>query len=74
MVGVCHPGCLDHLFVGGIQPTEANILHDGIGEQEGILQHQAKLVPQVSFADIPDILAVDGDPAAVDLIRNVSAG
>jgi hypothetical protein len=55
MVGIGHLGRLDHLFVGGIQPAEADILHDGVGEQEGILQDQAQFMAQVGFAIPADI-------------------
>ena len=68
-VRVRHFGRRDHLFVGGIQPAKADVLHDRVGEQVGILQDQAELAAKVILADIADIPAIDGDTAAVDLVE-----
>ncbi len=69
MIGIRHLGCLDHFFIGGIQAPVADIFHDRVGEQESVLQDQAQLAAQVGLADIADVLAVDGDLPAIDLIE-----
>ena len=69
MVGIRQPGSLNTLLIGRVQSPEADIFQNGIGKQKGVLQHQAEAAAQVCLADIADILAVNGDPAAVDLIK-----
>ena len=44
MIGIRHFGCLDDILIRGIQPPVADVLHDRIGEQEGILQDQPELI------------------------------
>ena len=50
VVGVGQLGRLDHFLVGGLQPAVADVLHHGVGEQEGVLQHQPQLAAQVGLA------------------------
>ena len=58
-----------HFLVGRIQPPVADVLHDGVGEQERVLQHQPQLAAQVGLAHVADIRAVDGDLPLVDLVE-----
>ena len=63
VVGVRQSGGLDALLVGGVQPAVADVLHDGIREQEGILQHDAQLLAQVGLGNVADVAPVDRDAA-----------
>ena len=50
-----------HFLVRGVQPAVADVLHDRIGEEEGVLQHQPQLAAQVGLVHVADVVAVDGD-------------
>ena len=59
-----------HAFpVVGVQPAVADVVHHRAGEQMGILQHHAGGPAQMVFFDVPDVDAVVGDGAAVDLVK-----
>src|SRR5207245_4087100 len=47
----------------------ADVVTDGIVEQHGILRHHADRRPQRALRDVADILTVDQDPAAGDVIE-----
>ena len=57
--------------VGGIQPAVADVVHDGAGEQVGVLEHRTQGAAQVVLADGPHVDAVVGDQAALDLVKAV---
>jgi len=55
--------------VGGIPAAVANVVADGIVEQHGVLRHHADRGAQRGLRDVADILAIDQDPAARDVIE-----
>ena len=61
----------DALLVGGVQTAVADVVHDGAGEQVGVLKDGALTEPQGVLLDVPDVDAVAGDHAALDLIEPV---
>ena len=65
-------GCFgrgNDLFVGGVGLTVGDVLADGAGAQPGVLQHHAVAAAQGSAGHVPDVVAGDGDGAAVDIIE-----
>ena len=45
-IGVGQLGGGHHFLVGGVGPAKADVVHDRVAEQEGILQHDADLLAQ----------------------------
>ena len=70
-VGVGQPGGGDALLIGGVQAAVADVLHDGAGEQVGVLQHDAQRAAQVCFFDLVDVDAVIADLAVRNIIKAV---
>ena len=69
VVGV---GCLcggDNLFIGGVQPAVADVLHDGALEQPCVLQHHAKALAQGAAVKVPHIVAVQGDRTGIHIVK-----
>ena len=58
-----------HLRVAGVRPPVANVVADGVGEQEGVLQHDADAPPQAVLGHAANVLAVDGNGAALDVVE-----
>ncbi len=50
VVGLGHPGRLDALLVGGLEAAVADVLHDRVREEEGVLEHEAEVAAQVGLA------------------------
>ena len=69
MIDVRKFGGLDTFFVGGVEASVADVFHDGVGEEESILQDDAELFTQVIFGDVADVLSVNRDAAGIDLIE-----
>lgn len=61
----------DALFIGGIQPAVADILHHRAGEQVSILQHDAQRTAQIGLFDLVDIDAVVADLAVLNVVEPV---
>ena len=59
----------DHLFIGGVQPTVTDVLHDGALEQPCVLQHHAKALAQSAAVKVPHIVAVQGDGTGVHIVE-----
>ena len=64
-------GCFLYFFIRCLQSAIADIIGNGPGKQVGILDYHGQGTAQILFADIPDIQAVVGDGAALDLIKTV---
>ena len=65
-------GCFgrgNDLFVGGVGLAVGDVLADGAGAQPGVLQHHAVAAAQGSAGHVPDVVAGNGDGAAVDIIE-----
>jgi 1,2-diacylglycerol 3-alpha-glucosyltransferase len=69
MIRIGQLGGFDTFLVGGVEPPVANVFHDGVGEQEGILQYNAEFLTQIIPGDVTDVTPVDGDAAGVDFIE-----
>ena len=65
------PGRGLHFLVGGLQTAIADVVRHGAGKEVGILQHHAQRPPQGVLLDVPNIDAVVGDGAGLDLIEPV---
>ena len=61
----------DALLIGGIQLAIADVLHDGAGEQVGLLEHDAQGVPQIGLGDLIDVDAVVTDLAVGNVVEPV---
>ena len=70
-MGVGDLGGLHALLIGGVQAAIADVLHDGAGEQVGVLQHDAQGAAQVVLADVAHVDAVVGDGAGLDIVKPV---
>ena len=58
MVGMCRFGGGDHLFVGCIHATVADVFHDRALEKPGVLQNHAEYRAQVVAIIFSDIVAI----------------
>ena len=70
-MGRCHLRCLNDLFIGGIQSSIADILHDRPRKQVGILKHHGDMAAQLVPLNMADINAVDSDGPALDIVEAV---
>ena len=70
-VGVGQLGGGHALFIGGGQAAVADVLHNGAGEQVGILQHDAKRGTQRVLFDGLDVVAVVEDLTLLDVVEAV---
>lgn len=70
-MGRCHLRRLNDLFIGGIQSSVADILHDRPRKQMGVLKHHGNVAAQLVPPDMADINAVDGDGPALDIVKTV---
>ena len=70
-VGIGQPGRRPDLLVRGVQLAVADVVGDGAGEQVGILQNNAQGPAQGVLPDIPDVDAVIGDGAGLNVIKPV---
>ena len=59
------------LLIGGIQLSVPDVVRNGSGKQVGVLKDNAQAPPQAVLADVPQINAVIGNQAALDLIKTV---
>ena len=67
-----HTGSLggaNHIFIGSVGPSIADILHDGAIVQPGILQNHAKHAAQVRPGEILDVMPIHQNGPAVDVIE-----
>ena len=60
-----------HLFIGGIQFAEADVIGDGAGEQIGLLQDNAEGPAQVRLFDLVDVDIVIADFTALDIVETI---
>ena len=70
-MGRCHLRRLNDLFIGGIQSSVTDILHDRPRKQVGILKHHGNVAAQLVPLNMTDINAVDGDGPALDIVEAV---
>ena len=61
----------DALLVACVQPPVANVLHDGAGEEVGLLQHDAERAAQILLLDLVDVDRVVADLAVGDVVEAV---
>ena len=54
----------DDFLIGGVETTVTDVLRDRSFEQPRILEHHAHMRPQIGTTELPDIDAVEDDPAA----------
>ena len=59
------------LFIGGVQPAIADVLHHRAGEQVGVLEHHGDVPTQIALGHVHDVNAVDGDPAGINVVEPV---
>ena len=71
IVGIGQLCRLDARFVRGVQSAVADVLHDGTGEQVGILQNDAQASPQIRLFDLVDVDAVVADLAVGNIVEPV---
>lgn len=62
---------LDAFFIGGIQSAIANVLHNGAGEQMGILEDHHQAPPQIVLLDVLYVDAVIENAALLHIIEPV---
>ena len=59
----------DDLLIRGVQAAVADVIHDGAGENEAILQHDTHLRAQRVQRYLGDIVPVDEHPAGIDVVE-----
>ena len=59
----------DDLFIRGVQPPVADVLHHRRDEEVRVLQHDAQLAAQIVLLHLADVHPVDADAAAVDVVK-----
>ena len=70
-MGRCHLRRLNDLFIGGIQSSVADILHDRPRKQMGVLKNHGNVAAQLVPPDMADINTVNGDGPALDIVKTV---
>ncbi len=58
-----------HRLVAGIGPAVEDVVADRAVQQRGVLRHQADLAAQRILRDVGDVLPVDEDAAALDVVE-----
>ena len=64
-----HDGRLADLFVGGVLLAEPQVVGDRIVEQDGLLRHDAHILPQTFDVVLTNIHPVDQDRAALYVVK-----
>ena len=62
-------GCLDDLLEARLRPTIGDVVADRAMQQRRILRHYRDRAPQAFLRHAADVLAVDGDAAAFDIME-----
>jgi hypothetical protein len=62
------------LRVGRVRPAEADILADGVVEEDDLLADKGDSVAERSDVDLGDVLAVDEDSAAGRVVESEDQG
>ena len=60
---------LDHVPLARFRPSEEDVVADGRRKQGRFLQHNADLGAQGGQGDVPDVPAVEQNPAAGGIIK-----
>ena len=60
---------LEDILLGGTGPAVGDVLGDRPADQPGVLKHHADPGAQRLPADVTDVMAVDHDPAGVDVVE-----
>ena len=68
-VGLRRPGRGPDLLVGGVGDAVGDVVADGGGEQEGVLEDDADAAAQVGQAQAPDVPAVQAHLPGVDVVE-----
>ena len=63
---------LDAVLIRSIQLAVADVVHDGAGEQVGLLEHHAQGPPQIGLGDLVDVDVVVADFAVGNVIEAVN--
>ena len=63
-----------HLVVGGVRPAVADVLHDRAVKQRDVLRHDGDGLAQALLRDARDVLAVDQDAAALQIVEALQQG
>ena len=61
--------CLDDLIGRSFRPAIVDVVENGVVEQHGILRHDAEIAAQAALRDRAQILPVDRDTAAADIVE-----
>ena len=69
IVDLREPRRLLDLGVARLPAAVADVVADGVVEQHGVLRHHADRRAQRFLRDVADVLAVDGDAPAADLVE-----
>ena len=69
LVGLHQPGRGDHFVIAGFGFAVANVVHDRVTEEEGVLQDDADLPTQAGRSDIAHINAINAHRAIGDVVE-----
>ena len=58
-----------HLLPGGAGQAVGNVFIDGAGEHVHLLLHHADVLPQAALGQLGDVLTVDQDASAADVVK-----
>src|SRR5690606_21532559 len=64
-----HAQRIPDILVGGTRFTVGNVVATGVVEQHGVLGHHTDSLAQAVLTDSPNVLAVNGDATAFDVIE-----
>ena len=62
------PGRLLDFLVGGLQLAIANVLPNGVGKQESLLQYDPKLLTQRLDGDLSEVMTVNKDRSPINVV------
>ncbi len=71
VVRVCELCRRDDFFICRVKSAVADILHDSVAEQVGLLQNYAERTAQIGLADLVDIDSVVADLAVLNVVKAV---
>src|SRR5262245_20835902 len=63
------PGCVLHVFIGGFERTVADVVRERTMKQHRLLRDHADRPAQGILRYLSDVLAVDQDASALDVVE-----
>jgi len=61
---------IEYIGFRGVRFSVANVIHDGCVEQNGILRDDTDVFPKTEECEITDIMSINGDRSAVNIVES----